>query len=128
MKSHEVQSDCKLRDFLTEDVNIDEFRRGHTYYEFTNEVENIRKRKKVLLQDKKKTEQWFQLDQDKVLAAGRLELYGEGIALDSFGGKYRVFIQSFGSGARHLPGGSLILYDHSDCKDQVASILANLAY
>ena len=48
---------------------------------------------------------------------GRLKLYGEGIAHSSFGDQYRVFIQSFGSGARHLPRGSSILYNHSE--DQV---------
>ena len=52
------------------------------------------------------------------LAAGGLGLYGNGIARSKFGDQYRVFIQSFGCGARHLPGGSHILYNHSD--DQVA--------
>lgn len=94
------------------------FRRGHTYYEFTNEVENILEGKQVLLQDRMQTTEWFKLDQSKVLADGRLKLYGEGIARNSFREKYRVFIQSFGSGARYLPRDSYILYNRGD--DQVA--------
>ena len=94
------------------------------YYEFTNEVENILKGKQVLLQDRTKTEKWFQLDQAKVLADRRLKLYGEGITRSSFGEQYRVFIQSFGSGARHLPGDSSILYNHSE--DQVAIYMSKL--
>ena len=89
------------------------FRRGHAYYEFTNEIENILEGKQVLLQDKTKTNTWFQLDQAKVLADGKLKLYGNGINRSSFGEQYKVFIQSFGSGARHLPNGSSILYNHS---------------
>ena len=46
-----------------------EFKRGHTYYEFTNDFENILEGKGVLLQEMK-TEKWFRLDQDKVLADG----------------------------------------------------------
>ena len=42
-----------------------EFKRGHTYYEFTNEVENIHEDKEVLLQGIKKPNKWFRLDQDK---------------------------------------------------------------
>ena len=111
---HYVDRDCQLREYITETLNIaNEFRRGHAYYEFTNKVENILEGKEVLLQDKKKTKEWFQLVQPKVLA-GRLKLYGEGIACSSFGERYRVFIQSFGSGARHLPNGSNILYNHDD--------------
>ena len=107
----------KLQDYITKVVSV-EFRRGHTYYEFTNEVENVLEGKEVLLQDKKKPNKWFRLDQEKVLAAGGLGLYyGEGISYNNFGDRYRVFIQSFGSGARHLPGDSHILYNHSD--DQV---------
>ena len=109
-----VDGDCVLRDFIT--GGSESFRRGHTYYEFTNEVENILEGKEVLLQDKKNTEKWFQLAPPEEVA-GRLKLYGEGIARSSFGDQYRVFIQSFGSGARHLPRGSWILYNHSE--DQV---------
>ena len=113
-KLHEVDGDCELREYIAETLaHIDEFKRGHTYYEFTNKIENILEGKEVLLQDKMKTEKWFRLDQPKVLAAGRLELYGEGIDRNSFGEQYRVFIQSFGSGARHLPSGTNILCNHS---------------
>ena len=115
LKMHDVDRDCDLREYITETLNIaKEFRRGHAYFEFTNEVENILEGKQVLLQDRKKTKKWFQLDQAKVLADGRLKLYGEGITHSSFGDQYRVFIQSFGSGARHLPHGSSILYNHDD--------------
>ena len=113
LKLHKVRRYCELRQYVTETLSV-EFKRGHTYYEFTNEVENISEGKEVLLQDKTNSNQWFQLDQKKVLAAGRLKLYGERIALESFGEHYRVFIQSFGSGTRHLPGGSCILYNRSD--------------
>ena len=110
-----MDGDCDLRDFATGvcDPKVG-FRRGHTYYEFTNEVENILEGKEVLLQDKK-TVKWFQLAPPE---AGKLKLYGGAIARSSFGYQYRVFIQSFGSGARHLPDGSSILYNHSE--DQVA--------
>ena len=120
LKQHKIKKPCKLQKYITKVMNVDhEFRRGHTYYEFTNEVENIPEGKEVLLQVKKKPNKWFRLDQNKVLSAGGLGLYyGEGIARNNFGNQYRVFIQSFGSGARHLPGDSYILYNHSD--DQVA--------
>ena len=113
LRVHKVGNDCELRQYLTETLTV-ELKRGHTYYEFTNEVENIPEGKEVLLQDKTNTKQWFQLDQEKVLTAGKLKLYGERIALESFGEEYKVFIQSFGSGTRHLPGGSYILYNHGD--------------
>jgi hypothetical protein len=114
-----MTGDCNLRDFII-DVNSQlGFRRGHTYYEFTNEVENILEGKEVLLQDKKNTEKWFRLAPPEKVAAGRLKLYGKGIARSSFGDQYRVFIQSFGSGARYLPRGSSILYNHN--VDQASS-------
>ena len=104
-----VDRDCNLREFIIETLSI-EFKRGHTYYEFTNDVENILEGKEVLLQDKQNTKKWFRLAQPKILAAKGLKLYGEGIARSNFGEQYRVFIQSFGSGARYLPRGSSILY------------------
>ena len=118
-----MDGDRYLRDFVI-DVCYPEskFRRGHTYYEFTNEVENILEGKEVLLQDKR-TKKWFQLAPPEEVAAGRLKLYGEGIACSSFGDQYRVFIQSFGSGARHLTKSSSILYNHS--VDQVSIINNN---
>ena len=62
-KLHEVDGDCELREYITETLaHIDEFKRGHTYYEFTNEIENILEGKEVLLQDKTKTEKWFRLE------------------------------------------------------------------
>ena len=73
----------------------------------------------MLLQDKK-TEKWFKLAPPEEVA-GRLKLYGGGISRSSFGDQYRVFIQSFGSGTRHLPRGSSILYNRSE--DQVSSLL-----
>ena len=122
LKLYKIPRDCQLREYMTKTlphvVNKHGFRRGHTYYEFTNEIENILEGKKVLLQDKINTEKWFQLaPPSKEITAGRLKLYGEGISRSSFGDQYRVFIQSFGSGARHLPSGSSFLYDHSE--DQV---------
>jgi hypothetical protein len=115
LKLHEVPSNCELQDYVTKTLNVRYgFRRGHTYYEFTNEVENILKEKEVLLQDKKKSAKWFRIVQPDVVVAGRQGLYfGEGIALKNFGDRYRVFIQSFGSGARHLLCDSSILYNHS---------------
>ena len=104
---------CELRDFITEVIGL-EFRRGHTFYEFTKGVENILEGKEVLLQDRKNHKKWFRLDQQKALAVRDLKLYGEGIARNNFGEQYRVFIQSFGSGARHLPGDSIIYYNHSN--------------
>ena len=77
---HKVQRDCKLQQYITKVLSV-EFRRGHTYYEFTNEVENIPKGKEVILQDnKKKPATWFRLVQPEVLAAESKELYGNGIA------------------------------------------------
>ena len=115
---HEVPSDYKLQEFITEILNVDHgFRRGHTYYEFTNETENILEGKEVLLQDKNNTEKWFQLAPPEEW----LRFYGEGIAHSSFGDQYRVFIQSFGSGARHLPHDSWILYNHSVDQVYIAS-------
>ncbi len=116
LKPHCVDRDCALQEFITETLSV-EFKRGHTYYEFINEIENILEGKEVLLQYKK-TEKWFRLALPEKVAAGKLKLYGEGIARSSFGDQYRVFIQSFGSGARHLPHGSWILYNCSE--DQVA--------
>jgi hypothetical protein len=115
-----VDGDCDLRDFVAGVSGSKLFRRGHTYYEFTNEVENILEGKEVLLQDKKNSRKWFRLAPPEKVAAGRLKLYGEGIARSSFGDQYRVFIQSFGSGARYLPRGSSILYNYSE--DQVTSL------
>lgn len=109
-----MDRDCEVREFIRETLSVKEFKRGRTYYEFTNEVENVQEGKEVLLQHKK-TEKWFQLVQSEVLAQG-LKLYGEGIARTSFGDSYRVFIQSFGSGARHLPSDSWILYNYNDQK------------
>ena len=118
LKLQKVQSDCQLREQFTETMSYIKqgFMRGHAYYEFTNEVENILEGKEVLLQDKQDTEKWFRLAPPEEVA-GRLKLYGEGIARSSYGDQYRVFIQSFGSGARHLPGGSWILYNRGE--DQV---------
>ena len=123
LKPYKVQDgDRDLRDFITNVVDSEsKFRRGHTYYEFTNKVENILEGKEVLLQDKKNTEKWFQLAPPEEVSAGGLKLYGAGIARSSFGDQYRVFIQSFGSGARHLPRGSSILYNFSE--DQVVAII-----
>ena len=116
LKLHKVLSDCQLREYVTINNLCPKygFRRGHTYYEFTNEVENILEGKEVLLQEKENNKIWFRLAPPEEVAAGSLKLYGEGITRSSFGDRYRVFIQSFGSGARHLPKGSSILCDHSD--------------
>ena len=115
MKFHKVPSDCKLREYVTETLNAEHgFRRGHTYYEFTNEVENILEGKEVLLQDKEKNKEWFRLAPPEKVADEWFKLYGEGIARSSFGEQYRVFIQSFGSGTRYLPKDSSILYNHGD--------------
>jgi hypothetical protein len=120
-----IDGDCDLRDFATDIVDPNsKFRRGHTYYEFTNKVENIHEGKEVLLlQEKQNTKKlmWFRLAPPEKVAAAKLKLYGEGIARSSFGDQYRVFIQSFGSGTRHLPRRSRILYFHGE--DQVASII-----
>ena len=115
-----IDGDCDIRDFVTDTLqHVSEFKRDCTYYEFTNEVENILEGKKVLLQDKQNTKKWFQLAPPEEVAAGRLKLYGEGITRSSFGDRYRVFIQSFGSGARCLPGGSWILYFKVDNQVQL---------
>ena len=79
LNKHNVRDNCKLQEFITSVQSL-EFKRGHTYYEFTSKVENIQESKEVLLQDTKKPKRWFRLDQDKVLAAGGLGLYGNGIA------------------------------------------------
>ena len=75
-----------------------------------------------MMQDKKNPKKWFQLVQPEVLA-GRLKLYGEGIVSSRFGDQYRVFIQSFGSGTRHLPKGSSILYNHSNDQVSISMII-----
>ena len=81
----------------------------------------------MLLQDKK-IKKWFQLapPEQVTVTAGRLKLYGEGIARSRFGDQYRVFIQSFGSGSRHLPRGSSFLYNHGE--DQVAPYYRSLSF
>ena len=115
-----VDRDCKLREYFIETLShiVHEFRRGHTYYEFTNKVEDILEGKEVLLQDKQNPEKWLRFkNQPEDLAANGLNLYGEGIARSSFGEQYRVFIQSFGSGARFLPRHSSILYNRGDQVD-----------
>ena len=98
---------------MTNTLSVD-FKRGHTYYEFTNDIENILQGKQVLLQDKKNTMKWFQLVQPEETIVGNIKFYGEGIMRSSFGENYTVFIQSFGSGARHLPKGSRLLYNRDD--------------
>ena len=117
LKQHGVERDCELREYITTILKA-EFKRGHTYYEFTNGIlENIQEGKDVLLQDKQNTDKWFGFKvQPEVLAEKGLKLYGdsEWIPLKSFEHRYRVYIQSFGSGARHLPGGSSILYNDGD--------------
>jgi hypothetical protein len=115
LKLLKVRNDCKLREYITKTVGV-EFKRGHTYYEFTNEIENILVGKEVLLQEKK-NKKWFKLAQPEEITARVRNFYGEGIARSNFGDQYRVFIQSFGSGARRLPRSSNILYDHDN--DQV---------
>ena len=115
-----MDRDCALQEFITGTLSA-EFKKGHTYYEFTNEVENILEGKEVLLQDKKNTKKWFRLAPPEKVTVGRLKLYGEGIARNYFGHQYRVFIQSFGSGTRYLPRGSSFLYNH--CDDQVSILL-----
>lgn len=109
-----VPTGCVLYEYVTEILNVDHgFRRGHTYYEFTNKQENIQEGKEVLLQERQNSKRWFRLAPPAKVAAGRLKLYGEGIARSSFGDRYKVFIQSFGSGNRYLPNGSSILYNHN---------------
>lgn len=109
LKLHKIQSDCQLREYITNTlghiINKRGFRRGHIYYEFVNEKENILEGKEVLLQDKQNAGKWFQLAPPEEVAAGRLKFYGKRIARSSFEDQYRVFIQSFGSGAQHLPHG-----------------------
>ena len=101
-----MDGDNNLRDFVIKISDSKSFnRRGHAYYEFTNEREDIPEGTDVLLQDKKK-EKWFQLVQPKDDDAGDInKFYGVGITRSSFGENYTVFIQSFGAGARHLPDG-----------------------
>ena len=111
LRLHKVRRDRKLREYITETINA-EFKRGHTYFEFTNEAENILEGTEVLLQDDK--EEWFRLIQPKEDDTGDVKVYGVGITPTSFGKDCTVFIQSFGSGARHLPRGSKILYNHDD--------------
>jgi hypothetical protein len=110
LKQHHVGAECELREYITKTLNTD-FKRGHAYYEFTNEMENILEGKKVLLQDKI-IKKWFYLVQPKELPTYAPKLFGEGIPRDRFGGRYKVYIQSFGSGGRHLPPGTSILYNH----------------
>lgn len=112
MELHQVSADCELRDYIITGTKT-EFKRGHTYYEFTNEMENILEGKKVLLQATN-TKKWFCLLQPEELPADAPNFFGEGIPRNRFGGQYKVYIQSFGSGGRHLPGGTTILYNHGD--------------
>ena len=117
-RTHKVGSDCELRQYVSKTLGV-KFRRGHTYYEFTNEVENILEGKEVLIQDRKNTQKWFRLSPPQV-AARDIKLYGEEISRSTFGHKYSVFVQSFGSGTRHLPCDSWILYNY---EDQVISFI-----
>ena len=115
LKHYQVKVNSELREYITgkETLNTD-FKRGHAYYEFTYEMENILEGKEVLLQDRKDTKKWFRLLQPKELPVHTPRLFGEGIHRDRFGRRYKVYIQSFGSGHRHLPSGSSILYNHGD--------------
>ncbi len=106
LRVHKVGKDCELRQYLTKTLSA-EFKRGHTYYEFTNDIENILEGKEVLVQGEDK--KWFQLSEETAAV-----MYGRGISRDSFGDQYRVFVQSFGSGTRYLPKGSWILYNYED--------------
>ena len=116
LKLHQIDSDCKLRRYFKDTLSHIVFRRGHTYYEFTNEVEDILEGQEILLQDKQSPEEWFQFKvQPEVLVANGLKLYGKEIACSSFGEQYRVFIQSFEYGVRYLPKDSyIILYNYGD--------------
>ena len=50
LRVHKIGADCTLRQYVTKTLGV-EFKRGHTYYEFTNGVENILGGKEVLLQE-----------------------------------------------------------------------------
>ena len=113
IKQHGVDRDCTLQDYIDNTLSHVEFSNDHLYCEFTNGVENILEDKEVLLQDKN-AKTWFRLVPPEQVAAGKLKLYGEGIPRSNFGEQYKVFIQSFGSGARCLPKGSKILYNHCE--------------
>ena len=122
LKYHKVEKNCQLREYITKILKAD-FKRGRTYYKFKNDIENILEGKAILLQDHYDDEKWFEFKvKPEDLAAEGLTLYGKGIFSSNFGKRYNMFIQSFGSGTRHLPGGSGILYNH-DTQVSTASIL-----
>jgi hypothetical protein len=52
-KLHKMTGDCNLRDFIIDVNSQSGFRRGHTYYEFTNEVENILEAKRYYYKTKR---------------------------------------------------------------------------
>ena len=50
-RKHTVQSSCNLRDAIKFQLKVP-FKRGHAYYEFTHDIENISKNKELIFMEK----------------------------------------------------------------------------
>ena len=164
-KKHRIKKSSNLSDAIKNQMKVT-FKRGHAYYEFTHEIENVSKEKELIFVEKvtrptiiligndiitvllswlysyrrrrksqrrlrKQTIIVIIIDNTVILAmyiqetdseifltpkasSSVLEqcgLIGEGVKRPTFE-DYRVFVQSTGSGARHLPIGSMVLYEH----------------
>ena len=122
----EIEKDCKLREAIEYHSKL--FKQGHTYYEFTHKKENVSVDKELIFFNEVRESrlmlymhhQSLRLEHKPMqdtceyftskLPHDKLSLYGEGVRKPDYG-KYKVFVQSTGSGARHLPAGSFLLYE-----------------
>ena len=50
-KKVKIGKDCKLRDFIEYEMSL-KFKRGHAYYEFIHEKENISEDRELIFMDK----------------------------------------------------------------------------
>lgn len=48
LKVHPIEQSCELREFVTELLDV-KFRKGHAFYELTNEKEDIHEDKELIL-------------------------------------------------------------------------------
>ena len=133
-----VDQNCALREYMERQQQKIEYWREYVYYELTDEDEDISEDKELILQKKvtiiyidtyiefvytihcfntdpiinlcQNTVKYYtpQVDSDTLLANG---FKGEGITRAKFNDMYRVFVQSKGSGKRHLAAGTSVLYE-----------------
>ena len=123
---HTVQSNCSLKDAIEFQLRKATFKRGHVYYEFTHDIENVSKEKELIFVEKviillsiynailfisniQKTGKYY-ISTANSSVLQQCGLIGEGVKRPTFE-NYRMFVQSTGSGARHLPINSTVLYE-----------------